>query len=77
MTLDSVGSPLEAASRIAVGDVLRLKKNHPCGASDWLVREATDEIHLECTGCGRRIELPRRSLIRRVRYFVRARTDVA
>ncbi len=76
MILESVGSPFEAASRIAVGDVLRLKKKHPCGATDWLVREAPDEIQLECTGCSRLIELPRRSLIRRVRYFVRTQSDI-
>ena len=48
---------------IRVGDVLTMKKQHPCGSNTWTVLRIgctsnyVDE--LKCTGCGREIMLPR------------------
>lgn len=60
-----------AVLAVQVGDVVRLKKSHPCGSADWLVRRVGADIGLICRGCGRRIMLPRSSLARRIRFFLR------
>src|SRR3954463_11213513 len=54
----------------AVGDVLRLKKPHPCGGVDWRVVRLGADIGVKCLTCGRRVLLPRRDLERRMKMFV-------
>jgi hypothetical protein len=53
----------------AVGDVVRLKKPHPCGAFEWTVIRIGADIGLKCHGCGRRVLLPRRELERRLKQL--------
>lgn len=53
-----------------VGDVVRLKKPHPCGGFDWRVVRLGADIGIKCQSCGRRVLLPRRDLERRMRVFV-------
>jgi hypothetical protein len=54
----------------AVGDVVRLKKPHPCGGFDWSVVRLGADIGVKCVTCGRRVLLPRRDLERRLKMFV-------
>ena len=54
----------------AVGDVVRLKKPHPCGGFEWSVVRLGADIGVKCQTCGRRVLLPRRDLERRVKLFV-------
>jgi hypothetical protein len=54
----------------AVGDVVRLKKPHPCGGYDWTVVRLGADIGLKCQRCGRRVLLPRRELERRLKQFL-------
>src|ERR671919_262673 len=54
----------------AVGDVVRLKKPHPCGGFDWSVVRLGADIGVKCVTCGRRGLLPRRDLERRLKLFV-------
>ncbi len=52
------------------GDVLRLRKPHPCGGYEWTVVRLGADIGLKCNTCGRRVLLPRREVQRRTRRFV-------
>lgn len=45
-----------------VGDTVRLKKQHPCGASEWEILRIGMDFRLKCTGCGHQIMLPRRQV---------------
>ncbi len=44
---------------IGVGDVLKLKKKHPCGSFEWEVLRIGADFKLKCTGCGHLIMIPR------------------
>ena len=44
---------------IRVGDVLTMKKKHPCGETRWLVLRTGMDFRLRCLGCGRELMLPR------------------
>jgi hypothetical protein len=57
-----------------VGDVVRLRRTHPCGSDTWLLDRLGADIGLRCQGCGRHILLDRRLLERRLDGFV-ARGD--
>jgi hypothetical protein len=52
---------------IQPGDIVRLKKKHPCGSYDWQVFRIGADIGLQCLGCRRRIFLDRSTLERRVK----------
>jgi hypothetical protein len=51
-------------------DILRLRKQHPCGSYEWKVVRLGADIGLECTTCGRRVLLTRRKLARRLKTIV-------
>ena len=38
-----------------VGDIVRLKKQHPCGSSEWEILRVGADFRLKCTGCGHQI----------------------
>ena len=56
---------------LKLGDVLRLKKMHPCGSNLWEVVRLGADIGIKCQKCGRRVLLPRSYLERRVREVSR------
>jgi hypothetical protein len=56
---------------IRLGDVVRLRKPHPCGGYEWDVVRLGADIGLQCTTCDRRILLTRRQFEQRVKTFVR------
>jgi hypothetical protein len=53
-----------------LGDVVRLKKVHPCGGYDWQVVRLGADIGLKCLKCGRRILLERSVFQRRVKETI-------
>jgi hypothetical protein len=55
------------AQETRLGDVVRLKKVHPCGGYDWQVVRHGADIGLKCLKCGRRILLTRSVFQRRVK----------
>ena len=61
---------------LLVGDVVRLRRRHPCGGSTWLVDRLGADIGLRCQGCGRHVLIERRALEARLMEFV-ARGDPA
>lgn len=42
-----------------LGDVVKMKKQHPCGSFNWEVVRMGADIKIKCTGCGRLVMLPR------------------
>ncbi len=56
---------------VRLGDVVRLKKVHPCGANEWEVNKLGMDIGLTCVGCGRKVRLERYEFDRRFRGFER------
>ena len=55
---------------IKLGDVVRLKKVHPCGGYDWQVVRLGADIGIKCLKCGRRVLLTRSTFERRVKEFI-------
>ncbi len=47
---------------LSEGDVITLKKPHPCGADRFEVVRAGADVRLKCTGCGKLLLLPRRQV---------------
>ncbi len=53
-----------------LGDVVRLRRRHPCGGDEWLVDRLGADIGLRCTTCSRHVLLERPLLERRLDGFV-------
>ncbi len=56
---------------VKIGDLVKLKKNHPCGENKWKVYKVGMDIGLECQGCGRRVKLFRRDFNRRFKGYLK------
>lgn len=52
---------------IHVGDLLRLKKPHPCGSHEWEVLRVGADFRLKCAGCGHQIMIARKLLEKNVK----------
>lgn len=61
---------------IRLGDIVRMRKMHPCGGYDWRVVRLGTDIGIVCLGCGRKVLLPRSRFARQVRGFVERGPDV-
>lgn len=55
---------------IKSGDIIRLKKVHPCGEDKWEVMRAGVDFKLKCLGCERIFWIPRRKLDKRIKALV-------
>ena len=55
---------------VQVGDIVRLRKPHPCGGYDWQVVRIGADIGLKCQTCDHRVLLTRREFEKRVKTFV-------
>jgi hypothetical protein len=58
--------PLE----IALNDIVRMRKPHPCGGYEWRVVRLGADIGIKCLTCGRRVLLPRSEFGRRLKTIV-------
>jgi hypothetical protein len=54
-----------------LGDLVRLRRAHPCGGDTWLVDRLGADIGLRCETCGRHVLMDRRTVERRLAEFVR------
>ena len=44
---------------VQVGDILEMKKPHPCGSRRFLVLRSGMDFKIRCTGCGHEVMVPR------------------
>jgi hypothetical protein len=55
---------------VNLGDVVRLRKAHPCGSYEWEVVRVGVDIGLKCLKCQRKVLLARDVFTRRLKKFV-------
>lgn len=52
---------------IEVGDIVKLKKGHPCGSFEWEVLRVGMDFRLKCCGCGHQVMVPRKKAEKSIR----------
>ncbi len=57
---------------IRLGDILTMKKTHPCGSKQWEVLRVGMDFRLKCMGCGHTIMIPRSKAEKNIRGVVHA-----
>ena len=50
-----------------VGQLVEMKKGHPCGANEWCIIRKGMDFRIKCTKCGRSVLIPRHRFERRVK----------
>lgn len=60
-----------AVMDIQVGDILKLKKEHPCGSREWEVLRIGADFRLRCMGCGHQIMIARRQAEKNIKDVIR------
>jgi hypothetical protein len=58
------------AITLYLGDLVRLRRRHPCGGDTWLVDRLGADIGLRCQTCDRHVLIGRRTIERRLVEFV-------
>lgn len=61
---------------VRVGDVLRMKKPHPCGSKDWKVLRVGMDFKMTCLGCGHAVMLPRSKAEKNIKKILRDGVEV-
>lgn len=56
---------------VRVGDLLEMKKPHPCGNKTFLVLRSGMDFKIRCTACGREVMLPRLKAERNIKKIHR------
>ena len=54
-----------------VGDIVKLKKQHPCGSREWEILRVGADFRLKCTGCGHQIMVPRKLVEKNTRQITK------
>lgn len=52
---------------IQVGDILVMKKTHPCGQKRWKVLRTGADLRLKCLGCGHELMIQRHKITPNIR----------
>lgn len=58
-----------------LGDIVLMKKQHPCGSSEWEIIRLGADIKIKCVGCGRLVMLPRCQFQKGVKKIVKSQKE--
>lgn len=56
--------------QVRVGDVVKMKKGHPCGTNEWEIIKLGMDVGIKCLGCGREVRLLRSKFDQRFRGYI-------
>lgn len=57
---------------VRVGDILLMKKKHPCGADTFNVLRVGMDFKVKCTGCNREVMTPRVKIEKNIKKIIRS-----
>ncbi len=63
------------AAKLALNDIIKLKKPHPCGTNEWRVVKLGMDIGLICLGCGHSLRIMRSKLNKNLRGRIKNAPD--
>ncbi len=70
MLLVKVNRIMAPIMKLHLGDIVQLKKTHPCGSDQWEVIRLGNDIKARCTGCGRVMMMRRSRFVRLIRKHI-------
>lgn len=61
--------------QFALGDIVEMKKPHPCGVNSWKIIRMGADIRIKCTGCDHSVMLPRLEFERKMKKILNPAGD--
>lgn len=61
---------------VHVGDILLMKKPHPCGENKFSVGRVGMDFRIRCLGCGREVMVPRAKVEKNIKKILRGGAEV-
>ena len=61
----------EQEMQYEVGDIVKLKKKHPCGSFEWEILRVGADFRLKCVGCGHQIMIPRPAVVKSTKDLIK------
>ena len=55
-----------------VGDIVKMKKTHPCGSNEWEILRVGEYLRLKCMGCGHQVMAERKMVEKNARALKKA-----
>lgn len=55
-----------------LGDIIRMRKPHPCGSDLWEILRVGADFRIKCQGCGHSVMMPRPKVERGIKEIVRS-----
>ncbi len=55
-----------------LGDIVTMKKAHPCGSTKWTITRVGMDIKMKCLGCGREVMSPRSKAEKSIKSVAKA-----
>lgn len=53
--------------KLEIGDIVQMKKQHPCGSDRWQITRVGMDIRIKCLKCNRQVLMPREKFEKRVK----------
>jgi len=57
--------------KLDIGDIVELKKEHPCGSKQWEITRTGADIRMKCLGCQHQVLVPRTKFEKSMRKIVK------
>ena len=61
---------------INMGEIIKLKKQHPCGSKEWEVLRVGMDFRLKCMGCEHQIMIARKQVEKNIRGIQQKELDI-
>lgn len=62
--------------RFSTGDILEMKKPHPCGSKQFRCERGGSDIRIVCVGCGRDMTIPRIKLEKSIKKVIKEESQI-
>ena len=62
--------------KFSVGDMLKLKKKHPCGSDSFIVLRMGSDVRIVCCSCGRDLTLAREALEKSIKKIISPKDEM-
>ncbi|HWJ02563.1 MAG TPA: DUF951 domain-containing protein [Verrucomicrobiae bacterium] len=57
--------------KYCVGDIVKLKKSHPCGSFEWEITRVGMDFRIRCLGCSHQVMVPRPKFEKSVKQIIK------
>ena len=54
-----------------LGDIVEMKKQHPCGTNEWKIIRMGADVRIKCEGCQHSVMIPRREFEKKMKKVVK------